>query len=84
MKTSKVPVTIQRWIDKNQSVIDEFWMENDEAGEYSQPWSIWLYFKKGWVNEMTETHCIHESLVRDFMEHTQYMVPCTCHDCTGE
>ena len=84
MRTSKVPVTIQRWIDKNQDLIDEYWIEQDEFGErHEGPFSIWRFLTHGWINELDGTHLIHEPCVGGFMDRVPLIKPCDCDDCTA-
>ena len=65
MKSREIPRIIKKWIEINESVIDEYWMERDEfLGE--SPYSIWVYFKIGWCSE-PGLHVIHEGTVKGFM-----------------
>lgn len=51
----------------------------DERGDDN---GYWIYFKPGWINEMTETHCIHEDTVRECLRQLRnYVKPCTCREC---
>ena len=78
-----VPKTIKKWLDKNTHIVHEFHMEEDEWGEeHEGPWSIWVYFKLGWRNELHYEHQIHEPTVKDFMDATLFIKPCDCDDCT--
>lgn len=80
MRTSAIPKTIQKWIDKNPEIVDEYWMEDSDPDEYGD-WSIWLYFKYGYINTCSETHCIHESTVKDFFAHVKCIEKCECEEC---
>jgi hypothetical protein len=83
MKTNAIPKTIKKWLDKNAHIVHEFHMEEDEWGEeHEGPWSIWVYFKLGWRNELHYEHQIHEPTVKDFMDATLFIKPCDCADCT--
>jgi len=85
MRNSKIPKTIQRWLDANAWRIDDYHMEEDEfCGDPGQSWSIWVYLKPGWINQSLEAHLIHESYVKDFMAHAAEVVPCQCDDCDFE
>jgi hypothetical protein len=70
---SKRPRTLQQFRD--HPAVD---MVSDERDCNS---GIWIYFKPGWINYMTETHCIHEETVRECIDYWKYVVSCDCEDC---
>jgi hypothetical protein len=84
MKSSRPLKTVQRLIEKHADKIDEYWIEEDGFGDADElgGFSYWIYFKKGWINYMTETHCIHECTAKDVKEHFKYIEKCECESCT--
>jgi len=83
MKSDKPLKTVEAWLTKNKHIVDEYHIEcdgyNPEYGDYS----YWVYFKKGWINSMTETHCIHGATARDIIAESRYVERCQCERCTG-
>jgi hypothetical protein len=43
----------------------------------------WVYLKPGWINTMTETHCIHEDTVKTCCDYFRYVAPCDCEQCAA-
>jgi len=41
----------------------------------------WVYFKPGYINTMTETHCIHEMTVKEVCSQFDYIEKCNCNSC---
>jgi len=76
VRSGQVPKTIQKWIDLNYDLIEDFHMECDGYGGPNQgDYSIWMYLVDGLWNTMTETSMIHAATVRDFMEETRCIEP---------
>lgn len=79
MRNSKMPVTVQRWVDANPHIVESVHTEPDGYSEYGD-WSIWCYFKPGWIWE-NEVHQIHEARARDFLDATKFISRCDCDNC---
>ncbi len=69
-----LPVTLRRILDSDPRV-DEIWDERCDNNGY------WIYFKPGWINPMTETHCIHELTVKECVQQLRDIQPCDCKGC---
>jgi len=70
-----LPKTLQRLLAEDDR-IDEIWDERGDDNGY------WIYFKPGWINDMTETHCIHEDTVKECFKHLRFYVrQCQCDNC---
>lgn len=42
----------------------------------------WCYLKPGWINTLTDTHCVHEDTVRECLDQlANHCEPCKCGDC---
>jgi hypothetical protein len=86
METNKIPTEIQKWLDNNPEMIDEYFMERDEWGRDDGlgDWSIWLYLERGYINTNCEMHIIHECTVEDFFDNVAFIEECDCEDCEEE
>jgi hypothetical protein len=45
---------------------------------------IWIYFHPGWINRLTETHCIHEDTWTECKAMLRSIKPCACEGCEKE
>ena len=81
MRNEVIPKTIQKWIEKHPDLVESAHMENDEFDGYSNPCSIWLYLKPGYICTMTETHQVHEATVKDFLSSAGTIEKCECDEC---
>ncbi|WP_019584492.1 hypothetical protein [Thioalkalivibrio sp. ALE16] len=69
MHSNRIPVTLQRLLDRHADKIESYWMECDDFGERHQgPWSIWIHLKHGWINTPAESGTVHEATARDVVE----------------
>ena len=85
MRNREIPKSILLWLRKNQHMIDTFFMEDDGYGESEgHDYSIWVHFVPGYINTSTETHMIHEYLVKDFMYAAGTIEKCDCESCKQE
>jgi hypothetical protein len=85
MRNSKLPVTVKRWIDANPDIVELVDIEDDEFGNPNEgPWSMWIYFRPGWINTLTECHMIHEPTAKCVLEQVSMIKPCDCDDCETE
>ena len=70
------PRTLQQFRD--HPIVDGI---SDERNYNS---GIWIYLKPGYINWMTETHCIHEDTVKTCSEYWSYVTKCDCEQCLAE
>lgn len=66
---NKIPKTIEAWISKNEDKVHSYHLEIDGYSDNDKrPFSIWCYLHHEWINDRSETSCIHAATVIDFME----------------
>jgi len=84
MRNFTMPKTITKWCDSHPEIVESYHLEEDGMGESEgQPIGIWVYFKYGYINVGTETHMIHESTVKAFLEQVENIEPCRCEECVN-
>ena len=83
MRSDKRLKSVERWIEKHSHLIDEHWIERDEY-DYESPYSYWIYLAPGFINPLTETHCVHEATARDCLDHLKSIQRCFCSDCLDQ
>jgi hypothetical protein len=83
MSSKPLPVSLQKLVRENPDKLMEGHTEQDSFVRDGS-WSHWIYFKPGWINTYTETHCIHEPTVKDCLQHFKGIKRCECESCLIE
>lgn len=65
-KKLNLPKSLQRFASKITDV-------SDERGSGD---GYWVYLKKGWINTLSETHCIHEDTITDCAKEMRFVEVC--------
>ena len=74
MRTSAMPKTVAKWLDRNSNTVESANIERDEFGEsHEGPYSIWLYLADGWVNTDGGGTIIHEPTARGFLDAVKFI-----------
>jgi hypothetical protein len=80
-----LPKTVERWIKKNPHIVGEVEIDDDDGfcdGDREGDYSMWIYFRPGWINTMHETHHIHEPLAHQVLDLAKHFVKkCECDEC---
>ena len=79
MHNQNIPKTVSRWAAKNQTKVENLWVEHDEFEPEKGNYSLWCTLKPGFV--VNEVHQIHESTAKDFLESASEISPCECNEC---
>jgi len=69
-------MTLKQVQKKYKAIVDEYSDERDRGD------GIWFYLRPGFINSVSETHCVHEYTVRDCVSKLKDAVrPCDCDCC---
>lgn len=75
-KEAKIEVAIPKILQKHAHLISDISDERNSGDGY------WVYFKPGWINNFTETHCAHEDSATECAKIIKlFVVPCNCSEC---
>ena len=69
-------MTLKQVSEKYKAIVDEYSDERDRGD------GIWFYLRPGFINALSDTHCVHEYTIRDCVLKLKDDVrPCDCEWC---
>ena len=80
MWKNTIPKSLEKII--NSPIVAEAYIDEQDFGETTGPFQLWIYFKYGWINTLTETHAIHEGTAKEILyQWKNYVKVCECTEC---
>ena len=80
MWKTTIPKSLARIV--NSPIVEEVYFDEQDFGETTGPFQLWIYFKYGWINTMTEVHSIHEGTAKEILyQWKNFVKVCECDEC---
>ena len=75
MKSSAMPKTIAKWVEKNSHMIDEVFMEFEDGALPGHDYHCWICLVDGWITTGYHQHDFAVSTVEEFKRWISLIVP---------
>ncbi len=75
MKTNIMPKTIAKWVEKNEHMIDEAFMEFEDGAMEGHDYQCWICLKSGWITWGYNQHDFAVVTVDEFRTWIGRIVP---------